>query len=739
MTEQMLTSGLLNWYPWREGASVHFVGDCSEEFKQDIISRGVVEKTTPPFDYVVAVRALEQSENPEDTLQTLKSDLKVGGHLFLACENRLGLQYFAGDYDPYTNHVMDGIENYPGLTEQNQKGMEGRCYARYEIERFLKKTGFDEYRGYSILPGLMMPQQIYSWDYLPEEDLEIRYTALYHHPTSVFMDVAKVYNSLIQNGMFHQMANAYLIDCCTGDEFFEVKHVTTSMDRGRDNAVATVICQNELVYKFALYPEGCSHIDKLLENAKELEKRNIPVIPMAPKTMGKCEGKELTGCSMPYIQAPTVMQYLRTLVYQDREKFIEKTTEFLDKILASSSEVPGTEKEELAPIYEKTYIDLVPLNSFYVNDTFVFFDQEFCETKYPIGVVLARTLDIIYMGDKRMKEIVPISYFSTRYGLERKMPVYRAMGDKYIKELRNRERLISYNSRHLVDYSLIDVNRQKINYSAADYQRIFVDLMWDVRNKKIFVFGSGVWAKKFIAEYGEVVHIEALLDNNREKQGQFVDGVKVESPDVLVDMNPDDYKVFLCIKQFSTVLRQLLDAGVKNYGIYNPNIERPAVANLNDDVQEIARKEEAADIKPKKYHLGYIAGVFDLFHIGHLNLLRRAKEQCDILLVGVVSDEQARSGKAHAPYVGQQERKEIVQACKYVDKTFILPVAAAGTRDVYRKYHFDVQFSGSDYEHDASWLTEQAWLRSQGSDIVFFPYTETTSSTKLKEVIEARS
>lgn len=96
MTEQMLTSGLLNWYPWREGASVHFVGDCSEEFKQDIISRGVVEKTTPPFDYVVAVRALEQSENPEDTLQTLKSDLKVGGHLFLACEKSFGLTVFCG-------------------------------------------------------------------------------------------------------------------------------------------------------------------------------------------------------------------------------------------------------------------------------------------------------------------------------------------------------------------------------------------------------------------------------------------------------------------------------------------------------------------------------------------------------------------------------------------------------------------------------------------------------------------
>ena len=138
----------------------------------------------------------------------------------------------------------------------------------------------------------------------------------------------------------------------------------------------------------------------------------------------------------------------------------------------------------------------------------------------------------------------------------------------------------------------------------------------------------------------------------------------------------------------------------------------------------------------KIYKIGYLSGTFDLFHVGHLNLLRRAKEQCEILIVGVVSDEQACSNKKHSPYVSEQERLEIVKACRFVDKAFIMPRVAAGARDIYKKYHFDVMFSGDDYKDDAYWLGEREWLRSHGSDIVFFPYTQSTSSTKLKAAIE---
>ena len=247
MVEQDLVNGLLNWYPWIPGASVCFAGDCSKELKQDILRRGVVEKANAPYDYIIAVRVLEEADNPSEILADLRGGLKSDGHLFLVCENRLALGYFAGDHDPYTDRNFDGIENYYNLAECDKQALGGRCYARFEIERFLDEAGFCRRRGYSILPALVMPQQLYAWDYLPEENLAIRYTPLYNNPQSVFLNVPQIYDSLIQNGMFHQMANAYLIDCTREGAFYEVNHVTVSMDRGEENATATLIQKNEVV------------------------------------------------------------------------------------------------------------------------------------------------------------------------------------------------------------------------------------------------------------------------------------------------------------------------------------------------------------------------------------------------------------------------------------------------------------------------------------------------------------
>lgn len=740
--EMELSLGFINWYPWTPGASIYFAGDFSNELKQDILRRGVVEKANAPYDYIIAVRVLEEADNPSEILTDLRGGLKPDGHLFLVCENRLALRYFAGDHDPYTDRNFDGIENYYNLAEQDKQALAGRCYARFEIERFLDEAGLYRRRGYSILPGLAMPQQIYAWDYLPEENLAIRYTPLYNNPQSIFLNAPQIYDSLIQNGMFHQMANAYLIDCTMDGTFYEVNHVTVSMDRGEENATATLIQKNEVVKKMALYPSGNARMDALLRHTSELAGRGISVVPMEYGQTGVFDGISLTGVEMPYMKAPTALEYLRGLAFQNKDEFIRQTCTFLDMILASSREVEESEndKAELGPFFEKAYIDLVPLNCFYKDGHFVAFDQEFCEGNYPIKVVLARALDIIYMGDKAIESIVPIAFFTQRYGMEQKLGVFRTMGDTYIKKLRNRDVLVTFNSQHLADPTVINMNRQKANLSVEEYNRIFINLLSDVEGKKVFVFGSGMWARKFVAEYGEKVPVVSLLDNNRSKQGDVVDGIEVCSPDILETLDPDRFKVIICIKQYSSVLLQLKQMGVRHYGVYDPNIDRPvsgiAIEKAEHQYQyknTVVRGKVNVD---KKYHLGYIAGVFDLFHIGHLNLLRRAKEQCDILLVGVVSDQQASTGKARSPYVNENERLEIVGSCKYVDKAFILPIVSSGTRDVYRKYHFDVQFSGSDYEHDPTWLAEQAWLRERGADLVFLPYTESTSSTKLKKAIE---
>ena len=133
--------------------------------------------------------------------------------------------------------------------------------------------------------------------------------------------------------------------------------------------------------------------------------------------------------------------------------------------------------------------------------------------------------------------------------------------------------------------------------------------------------------------------------------------------------------------------------------------------------------------------LGYTCGVYDLFHIGHLNMFRRAKEQCDYLVVGVVSDEQVKKNKHKEPFIPFEERLEIVRNCCYVDEAIEIPIDYSGTVEAYQKYHFDVQFSGSDYENDTWWLEQKEYLESQGAELVFFPYTESTSSSMVQKAI----
>ena len=84
------------------------------------------------------------------------------------------------------------------------------------------------------------------------------------------------------------------------------------------------------------------------------------------------------------------------------------------------------------------------------------------------------------------------------------------------------------------------------------------------------------------------------------------------------------------------------------------------------------------------------------------------------------------------------ERIEIVRSCRYVDEAVEIPTDFGNSEEAYRRYRFDVQFSGSDYENDPEWLGKKVYLQKQGSDLVFFPYTQSTSSSKLKEMISQK-
>ncbi|MFE5895546.1 adenylyltransferase/cytidyltransferase family protein [Streptomyces sp. NPDC002285] len=131
--------------------------------------------------------------------------------------------------------------------------------------------------------------------------------------------------------------------------------------------------------------------------------------------------------------------------------------------------------------------------------------------------------------------------------------------------------------------------------------------------------------------------------------------------------------------------------------------------------------------------LGYAPGVFDLFHVGHLNVLRRARGHCDRLVAGVCSDDLVVRLKGRPPVVPLAERLQIVRSVRYVDETFVATVD--DKMEIWKEVGFDVIFKGDD------WLGTDVWTRLEtefarvGVEVVYFPYTEHTSSTLLRDAL----
>lgn len=127
--------------------------------------------------------------------------------------------------------------------------------------------------------------------------------------------------------------------------------------------------------------------------------------------------------------------------------------------------------------------------------------------------------------------------------------------------------------------------------------------------------------------------------------------------------------------------------------------------------------------------VGYTTGVFDLFHIGHLNILRKAKEYCDYLIVGVSTDELVQNYKNKTPVIPFEERKSIVEAIKYVDE--VVPQVNRDKFSAWEQINFNVMFVGDDWKGNILFNELEKKFNDVGVKIVYFPYTKGTSSTIL--------
>lgn len=133
----------------------------------------------------------------------------------------------------------------------------------------------------------------------------------------------------------------------------------------------------------------------------------------------------------------------------------------------------------------------------------------------------------------------------------------------------------------------------------------------------------------------------------------------------------------------------------------------------------------------KKYKLGYTTGVFDMFHIGHLNILRRAKEQCEQLVVGVTTDELCFLRKHKYPIINENDRIAIVEAIRYVDR--VVPQADMEKIRPVKELGADVVFVGSDWKGTEAWNRYEKEFAEVGCDVVYLSHTDGISSSILRD------
>lgn len=607
------------WYPRKKNTDTLIVYDDMDDVSDELVEafdnavKIVASDSIPEngvYDYILCMALPEKKCNPVVFLESLLGHLKESGILLFPMNNRLGIRYFCGDRDPYTDRVFDGVENYVNTGILNSDGHIGRMYSRHEMEQMMNMAGVKKSRFYSVYSGLEMPLHLIADGYIPNEDLANRVLPAYHYPPTVFLEEERLYGSMAENGLLHTMANTYLIEC--GKEkskLLDVKYVTASMERDRDRAYYTIINGDNTVTKKAAFPEGETGLKELVVNQKKLSERGLEVVQITPG---------INEISMPYIDAPTGQKVLQELLVKDKQLFFKVFDQFMEQI-DKAAEIIEIDSE-YGPLSKYAFMDMVPLNSFYINGRFVFFDQEFKKKDFPINVVKTRALLTFFAYHDELRFVERELY--ERYGLWEKKGLYTEKEWEFLGNLWSEDELKPYRDRIRRDTPITIENRKRMN-------------------------------------------------------------------------TPSDYS--MC-------------------------------TNQDYDRQT-----------PKPYHIGYVAGAFDMFHIGHLNLLRRAKERCDYLVAGVISDERVFELKKRNPVIPCNERMQVVAGCRYVDEVIELPLGGASIRDAYERVHFDCMFSGDDHANDPGWLMEQEYLRSLGSDIVFVSYTKETSSTDIRKKISQRN
>lgn len=406
------------------------------------------------FNYIVLVGLLERitagsskKQGYVKYLESLRKLLKPEGKILIAVENRYGIRYFCGAAEPHTGRAFDGINRYP-------RGTNGYSFSKQELKDILNLSGLSSQKFYYPLPDYKLPQLIYSDEHLPERNIRERLIPYYVKQDTLLASENDIYDDLVANQVFPFFANSFLVECSPNNNAFcSVTYAAVSADRGREKSFATTIHQNDIVKKHPLYPEGEINAQNLYNNTLDLQAHGIPVIEH------HWENKTLV---MPYVKGDTLSNHLKKLIREDANAVFAILDQLYDYILASSKAVEaaknalcrdGQENLDWGIVLQRAYMELIPLNCFYIDGNFLFFDQEFVRENYPAKYVLYRAIHYLYVFAPDAEEFLPIAVLKARYGLTKTWDLFQLEEDHFLKMIRKQDVY-----RHFYRWAGIDID-----------------------------------------------------------------------------------------------------------------------------------------------------------------------------------------------------------------------------------------------------------------------------------------
>ncbi len=671
------------------------------------------------FDYIILAVDENVDEIPDlatytQILESVKGVLNKEGKLLFAVPNRFGVKYLCGVPDPYTKIRFDGMtENNSGLYR----------FDREELLSLVKGLGFSDVKIYYPMPDHHQTQLIYTDDLRPASDVCERLHVYHSYKTDRLMDEWILTGRLAKNDVLYGFTNSFLIEA-GNTPCSSVVYSALSVERDRSRAFATNIYDNETVEKIPLYPDGQTGIQQLLNNTSELSRRGIPVLSMEKKD-GHVVMRRV--CQLSFLR------YLKEIAGRDKSLFEDGINKLYHYILCSSEHVPASQNAmaEYAPdhdwgvILKKAYIEMIPVNSFWNDGDILFYDQEFTKENCPANYVLFRALRDIYTFSPEIGEIISLDEMKKKYRLTDTWEFYEEEEERFQTVLRRRNLFTGFYPwiQHL--HETVQENRRQFDVLETEKDYDYFNAISHLDGRRIVLFGAGRMAEHYLNRYSREYPPIYIVDNNPDKWGSKKDGIEIKDPKAILKLMPGAFRVVITMRDYESVVAQLEQMGIgpDSYRIFIREMDQLLGGKLVNPMLD------------GKYNIGYVTGVFDLFHIGHLNLLKNCKSRCHYLVAGVLTDELTKQDKHKTPFIPFEERMEIVRQCKYVDR--VIPVDFHNTNkvDAWKELKYGCLFSGSDHEGQPYWTWLQRQLRSLGSELEFFPYTQSTSSTMLQTAI----